>query len=93
MKYLSGTFVMKNKEGFTSPGNKRSNDRSNLSDLLAIDRLVNENRDRLAKEAVRAEEAYVNHESYTTDDPPYTPTYSPLYTNSMFPEYGDTRSH
>ncbi|GAA0140738.1 hypothetical protein LIER_02034 [Lithospermum erythrorhizon] len=32
-------------------------------------------------------------ESYTIEDPPYIPTYSLLYTDSMLPEYGDTRSH
>ncbi|GAA0140576.1 hypothetical protein LIER_01892 [Lithospermum erythrorhizon] len=53
-----------------------------VDQILARDRLLRENKDRLAKEAIRIEEAYVPRESYTTDDPPYTLTYSPLYTRS-----------
>ncbi|GAA0149210.1 hypothetical protein LIER_36884 [Lithospermum erythrorhizon] len=57
------------------------------------DRLVCKYQDRLVEEATPVKKAYIPRKSYTTDDPPYTPIYSPLYTNSMFPEYGDTRSH
>ncbi|GAA0158494.1 hypothetical protein LIER_15502 [Lithospermum erythrorhizon] len=64
-----------------------------IDQILERDRLVHENRDRLAEAAARAEEAYVPRKSYTTEDSPYTPTYSSLYTNSMLLEYGDTRSH
>ncbi|GAA0144936.1 hypothetical protein LIER_36039 [Lithospermum erythrorhizon] len=65
MKFLWGTFVMKYKEGFTFPENRRSNEKLTkfwqeirLSASIGIDSLK-----------------------------------SLLYTNSMFPEYGDTGSH
>ncbi|GAA0186027.1 hypothetical protein LIER_33315 [Lithospermum erythrorhizon] len=58
--------------------------------ILERDRLVREERERLDEEAARAEHEHKERESYRTDDPPYTPTYSPLYTNSMLPEYGST---
>ncbi|GAA0170374.1 hypothetical protein LIER_24650 [Lithospermum erythrorhizon] len=64
-----------------------------VDQILERDRLVHEYKDRLTEKAFGVEEAYVPHESYTIDDPPYTPMYNPLYTNFMFPEYGDIRSH
>ncbi|GAA0145151.1 hypothetical protein LIER_05406 [Lithospermum erythrorhizon] len=64
-----------------------------VDQILERDRLVRENRDRLIEDSALVEKAYVPRESYTTKDPPYSPTYSLLYTNSLLPEYGDTRSH
>ncbi|GAA0185974.1 hypothetical protein LIER_33262 [Lithospermum erythrorhizon] len=60
--------------------------------ILDRDRLVREERKRLDEEAAHAEHEHRKKESYRTDDPPYTPTYSPLYTNSMLPEYGSART-
>ncbi|GAA0138453.1 hypothetical protein LIER_42535 [Lithospermum erythrorhizon] len=60
--------------------------------ILEWDRLVREEQARLDKEAVRAEQEDREIESYSADDPPYTPTYSPLYTDYMLPEYGSTRT-
>ncbi|GAA0157404.1 hypothetical protein LIER_14679 [Lithospermum erythrorhizon] len=52
--------------------------------ILERDRLVRENQGRLDEE-----DRYGKHgrggESYPKDDPPYTSTYSPFYTNSMLP--------
>ncbi|GAA0177662.1 hypothetical protein LIER_29731 [Lithospermum erythrorhizon] len=42
-------------------------------------------------QATSVEQEHRARESYHTDDPPNTPTYSPVYTSSMLPEYGDTR--
>ncbi|GAA0142243.1 hypothetical protein LIER_03189 [Lithospermum erythrorhizon] len=63
-----------------------------VNQILERDRLVREESERLNETAAHAEEKLRRGESHYTEDPPYTPTYSPLYTSSMFPQYGDTRT-
>ncbi|GAA0163645.1 hypothetical protein LIER_19459 [Lithospermum erythrorhizon] len=60
--------------------------------ILERYRVVKEDQERLDEEARQVERRYRERESFPANDRPYTPTYSPLYTDSMIPEYGSARS-
>ncbi|GAA0172331.1 hypothetical protein LIER_41318 [Lithospermum erythrorhizon] len=60
--------------------------------ILERDRLVREEQTRLDEEARQAEQEHGEREPYLVEDPPYTPTYSPLYINFILPKYGSTRT-